>query len=269
MNMMNEQLALEQTRILQPLAGKKGLITGIANDKSIAYAVAQAVRAQGAEIAVTYQNEKTAKYTQPLAEGLGARLFEKLDVTQPGSMEAVVEKCGAEFGEIDFAIHSMAFCNADDLHGRVIDTSEAGFDAAMNISCHSFLRMAKALESLMVHGGSLITMSYLGAERVVSNYGVMGIIKGALESAVRYMAHDLGPKGIRVFAVSPGPIMTRAASGITNFNELLEHDAHKAPLGRTVTIEEVGALTAFLCSPASSGMTGQTIFVDAGAHIVA
>jgi len=252
-----------------PLAGKKGLITGIANDKSIAFAVARAVRALGADIALTYQNDKTAKYTQPLAESLGARLFEKLDVTQPGSLEAVIEKCGAEFGQIDFAIHSMAFCSADDLHGRVIDTSEAGFDAAMNISCHSFLRMAKALEPLMSHGGSLITMSYLGAERVVRNYGVMGIIKAALESAVRYMAYDLGPKGIRVFAVSPGPIMTRAASGIAHFDQLLESDAVKSPLGRNVTIEEVGALVGFLCSSGSSGMTGQTIYVDAGAHIVA
>lgn len=252
-----------------PLAGKKGLITGIANDKSIAYAVAKACRELGADIALTYQNEKTAKYTQPLAEAVGARLFEKLDVSQPGSLEAVIEKCAVEFGTIDFAIHSMAFCDADDLHGRVIDASEAGFDSAMNISCHSFLRMAKALEPLMSEGGALITMSYLGAERVVRNYGVMGIIKAALESAVRYMAYDLGPKGIRVFAVSPGPIMTRAASGITNFSALLESDAVKAPLGRTVTTEEVGALVAFLCSPASSGMTGQTIYVDAGAHIVA
>lgn len=269
MNTMTEQSALTHSHHLLPLAGKKGLITGIANDKSIAYAVAKAVTALGAEIAITYQNDKTAKYTQPLAEGLNARLFEKLDVTEPGSLEGVIAKCGEAFGEIDFAIHSMAFCNADDLHGRVIDTTEEGFDAAMNISCHSFLRMAKALEPLMAHGGSLITMSYLGAERVVRNYGVMGIIKGALESAVRYMAYDLGAKGIRVFAVSPGPIMTRAASGISHFDELLQHDADKAPLGRTVTIDEVGNLTAFLCSPASSGMTGQTIFVDAGAHIVA
>lgn len=258
-----------QENTMHSLQGMKGLITGVANDKSIAYAVARAVREMGAEIALTYQNDKTAKYTQPLAEGLGARLFEKLDVSQPGSLEAVIEKCGAVFGQIDFAIHSMAFCNADDLHGRVIDTTEAGFDAAMNVSCHSFLRMAKALEPLMSEGGSLITMSYLGAERVVRNYGVMGIIKAALESAVRYMAYDLGPKGIRVFAVSPGPIMTRAASGIANFNQLLETDAVKAPLGRTVTIEEVGELTAFLCTAGSSGMTGQTIYVDAGAHIVA
>jgi enoyl-[acyl-carrier protein] reductase I len=252
-----------------PLAGKKGLITGIANDKSIAFAVAKAIRELGGEIALTYQNDKTAKYTQPLAEALGAKLFLKLDVAEEGSLENVIEQCGKEFGEIDFAVHSMAFCNADDLHGRVIDATEEGFDTAMNVSCHSFLRMAKALEPLMAHGGSLITMSYLGAERVVRNYGVMGIIKAALESAVRYMAYDLGPKGIRVFAVSPGPIMTRAASGIANFNNLLESDAQKAPLGRTVTIEEVGALTAFLCTSGSSGMTGQTVYVDGGAHIVA
>lgn len=258
-----------QTPSLLPLAGKKGLITGIANDKSIAYAVAKAIVALGGEIAITYQNDKTARYTQPLAEAVGAKLFLKLDVAEPGSLEGVVAQCGETFGAIDFAVHSMAFCNAEDLHGRVIDTTEAGFDAAMNISCHSFLRLAKALEPLMSQGGSLITMSYLGAERVVRNYGVMGIIKAALESAVRYMAYDLGPKGIRVFAVSPGPIMTRAASGIANFTNLLETDAQKAPLGRTVTIEEVGALTAFLCTPGSSGMTGQTIYVDAGAHIVA
>ncbi len=265
---MSEQTTTAQNSLL-PLAGKKGLVTGVANDKSIAYAVAKAIRDLGGEIALTYQNEKTAKYTQPLADALGARLFERLDVTEPGNLEGVIAKCGAEFGQIDFAVHSMAFCNADDLHGRVIDTTEAGFDAAMNISCHSFVRMAKALEPLMAHGGSLITMSYLGAERVVRNYGIMGVIKAALESAVRYMAYDLGPKGIRVFAVSPGPIMTRAASGIHNFNQLLEADADKAPLGRNVTIDEVGALTAFLCTPGSSGMTGQTIYVDAGAHIVA
>lgn len=269
MNTISEQSPLAPASTFLPLAGKKGLITGIANDKSIAFAVAKAVRDLGAEIAVTYQNDKTARYTQPLAEAMGARIFEKLDVTQPGSLEGVIEKCGAEFGQIDFAIHSMAFCEADDLHGRVIDTSEAGFDAAMNISCHSFLRMGKAMEPLMSEGGSLITMSYLGAERVVRNYGIMGIIKAALESAVRYMAYDLGPKGIRVFAVSPGPIMTRAASGIAAFDELMDNAIRKAPLGRLVTLDEISNLCAFLCSDASSGMTGQTIYVDAGCHAVA
>lgn len=264
-----ENSPLVQPHSLLPLAGKRGLITGIANDCSIAFAVAKAVRGLGAEIAVTYLNDKTATFTRPLAEGLGARIFEKLDVTQPGSIEAVAQKCSDEFGRIDFAIHSMAFCAAEDLHGRVIDSTESGFDAAMNISCHSFLRLGKALEPLMSAGGALITMSYLGAERVVPNYGVMGIVKAALESAVRYMAYELGPKGIRVFAVSPGPIMTRAASGIANFGALLAADALKAPLGRNVAINEVGALVGFLCSAGASGMTGQTIYVDGGAHIVA
>ncbi len=252
------------------LAGKKGLITGIANDKSIAYAVAQAVCAQGAEIAVTYQNDKTAKYTRPLADALGVKAFEKLDVSEPNAMQTVVQKCAdALGGRIDFALHSMAYCNADDLHGRAIDVSEAGFAQAMTVSCHSFLQMAKHLEPLMAQGGTLVTMSYLGADRVVRNYGVMGVIKAALESAVRYTAVDLGPRGVRVFCVSPGPIMTRASSGISHFNELLEADAHKAPLGHTVSTEEVAALTAFLCSSGSAGMTGQVIYVDAGAHIVA
>eukprot|EP01124_Arcella_intermedia_P017262 TRINITY_DN24040_c0_g1_i1.p1 TRINITY_DN24040_c0_g1~~TRINITY_DN24040_c0_g1_i1.p1 ORF type:complete len:304 (-),score=28.76 TRINITY_DN24040_c0_g1_i1:52-936(-) len=253
-----------------PLAGKKGIITGIANDKSIAYAVAHVLKDHGAQIAITYQNEKTATYTRPLAEALGAVAFEHLDVSQPGNLEGMVERVVQKFGgSIDFAIHSMAFCPAEDLHGRVVDVSEAGFDKAMNISCHSFIRLAKLLEPHMPPGGSLVTMSYLGAEKVVRNYGIMGIIKAALESAVRYLAYDLGPKGIRVYAVSPGPILTRAGSGILHFNELIDNDTHKAPLGRTVTTEEVGNLTAFLVSPAASGMTGQTIFVDAGAHIVA
>jgi enoyl-[acyl-carrier protein] reductase I len=251
------------------LAGKKGLVTGIANEKSIAYAVAKAIVELGGTVAITYQNERTACYSRPLADALGAARFIKLDVSEPGSLEGVVSECQQEFGTIDFAIHSMAFCNATDLHARAIDTSEAGFDSAMNISCHSFLRMGRALEPLMSHGGVMITMSYLGAERVVHDYGVMGIVKAALESAVRYMAYDLGPKGVRVFAVSPGPIMTRAASGIANFNQLLESDANKSPMGRTVTIDEVGALTAFLCTRASSGMTGQTIYVDGGANIIA
>jgi len=252
-----------------PLAGKKGLITGIANDKSIAYAVARIAREQGAELAITYQNEKTAQYVAPLAQALGAKVFEKLDVTESGSLEKLMDKVGTAFDQLDFVIHSIAFCGKDDLYGRVIDSSAEGFANAMDISCHSFLRLAKAAEPLMKDGGTLVTMSYLGAERVVRNYNIMGVVKAALESSVRYMANELGPNNIRVFAVSPGPIATRAASGIKDFRKLIAEDAVKAPLGRTVTIDEVGALTAFLCSPAASGMTGQTIYVDAGSHIVA
>ena len=252
-----------------PLIGKKGIITGIANDKSIAYAAAKSIVEQGGEVIITYQNDKTAQYTRHLAEELGAKQFIKLDVTSEESLINSVKACEEEFGTIDFLIHSMAYCTASDLHGRVVDSSPDGFSMSMHISCYSFIHMGKLFEPIMNKGGSMITMSYLGAEKVVQNYGVMGVIKAALESAVRYMANDLGVDGVRVFAVSPGPIMTRAASGIQDFNQLIEHDIEKSPLHRTVTAEEVGSLTSFLCSPGASGMTGQTIYVDAGAHIVA
>lgn len=252
-----------------PLKGKKGLITGIANDKSIAYAAAKSIVEQGGEVIITYQNEKTAQYTKHLAESLGAKKFIQLDVTNEECLLNAVKTCTEEFGKIDFVIHSMAYCNASDLHGRTLDVSSEGFSMAMNISCYSFIHMGKLFEPIMNHGGSFITMSYLGAEKVVNNYGIMGVVKAALESSVRYMASDLGHNGIRVFAVSPGPIMTRAASGIAEFDKLISHDIEKSPFHRTVTKEEVGTLTAFLCSSGASGMTGQTIFVDAGAHIIA
>lgn len=254
---------------LGSLKGKKGIITGIANDKSIAYWAAKAIVEQGGEVIVTYQNEKTAQYTRHLAEELGAKQFIHLDVTSEESLLNSVKTAEEEFDKIDFLIHSMAYCNASDLHGRTVDVSPDGFAMAMNISCYSFIHMGKVFEPIMNPGGSFITMSYLGAEKVVHNYGVMGVVKAALESSVRYMASELGINNHRVFAVSPGPIMTRAASGIADFNELIEHDIEKSPLHRTVTAEEVGSLTAFLCSNGASGMTGQTIYVDAGAHIVA
>ena len=254
------------TAILQ---GKKGLVVGIANEHSIAWGCARAFHATGADLAITWLNDKARPHVQPLAERLEASIQMPLDVEQPGQLEAVFDAIRAQWGRLDFVLHSIAFAPAADLHGRVVDCSREGFARAMDISCHSFLRMARLAEPLMQQGGSLMTMSYLGADEVIDNYGLMGPVKAALESSVRYMATELGPKGIRVFAVSPGPIMTRAASGIANFNTLLENDAEKAPLGRTVTIDEVGALTAFLCTSGSSGMTGQTIYVDAGAHIVA
>lgn len=260
---MNTPLPLSP---LVDLSGKTGLITGIANDKSIAYGVAQACRRAGADLVVTYQTEKTLKFVEPLAESLGAELIQ-CDVTQPGSLEGVFASL-AERG-LDFLVHSMAFAPKDDLHGRVIDCSLEGFQQAMDISVHSFLRMAKLAEPVMKPGGAMVTMTYLGADRVVPHYGVMGLAKAALESATRYMAHELGEKDVRVFAVSPGPMLTRAASGIAQFNNLLESAQTRSPLHRLASIDNVGALTAFLVSDAASGMTGSTIYVDAGYHIEA
>lgn len=252
-----------------PLTGKRGLVIGIANDASIAYGCALEARRLGAELAVTYLNPKAERFVRPLAEDLGAGIIMPLDVQSPGQMEAVFEEVTERWGRLDFAIHSIAYCPADDLHGRVVDVSEEGFSAAMAVSCHSFLRMARLSEPLMGHGGTLITMSYHGAEKVVDHYGIMGPVKAALECAVRYAAAELGPKGIRVHAVSPGPIHTRAASGISNFDDLASAAATRAPGRRLVTIEEVGAACAFLVSDAGRGMTGQTIYVDGGASVVA
>lgn len=251
------------------LNGKVGLITGVANDKSIAYGVAKSCAAAGAQLALTYQTEKTRQYTEPLAQGLGASLFQFCDVTQQGSLEAVMEAIDKQYGRLDFVVHSMAFAPRDDLHGRVLDCSLVGFQQAMDVSVHSFIRMAKAAEPLLQEGSSLITMSYLGADRVVDHYGIMGLCKAALESATRYMAHELGPKGIRVNAVSPGPMLTRAASGIAQFDALMQQAIDRSPLRRLATTDQVGGLTAFLASDAAAGITGSTIYVDAGYHIEA
>lgn len=251
------------------LEGKVGLITGIANDKSIAFGAAKACRAAGAELAVTYQTEKTRSFTQPLVDGLPAGLFLPCDVTQPGSLEAVFAEVERKYGKLDFVVHSMAFAPALDLHGHLVDVSLDGFSRSMDISVHSFIRMAKLAAPLMREGGSLMTMTYLGADRVVENYGLMGLCKAALESATRYLAHELGEKGIRVYAISPGPMLTRAASGISHFDELMQKAVDRAPLHRLATPNEVGNLAAFLASSAAGGMTGSTIYVDAGYHIEA
>ena len=251
------------------LNGKIGLITGIANDKSIAYGVAKACKLAGADLAITYQNEKTAKYTQPLADQLEAKVFTLCDVTIDGSLEAVFEQVKEKYGKIDFVLHSMAFAPMEDLHGNLIDCSAGGFTKSMDISVHSFIRMAKLAAPLMTDGGSIITMTYLGADRVVENYGIMGLCKAALESATRYLAHELGPKNIRVYAISPGPMFTRAASGINHFDELMDKAVSRSPLHRLATIDQVGNLAAFLVSDAASGMTGDIIYVDAGYHIEA
>jgi enoyl-[acyl-carrier protein] reductase I len=250
------------------LEGKKGLVVGIANEHSIAWGCARAFRAAGAELAVTWFNDKARPHVEPLAQQLQASIALPLDVEQPGQLEAVFDAIAAQWGRLDFVLHSIAFAPKDDLHGRVTDSSREGFGRAMDISCHSFMRMARLAEPLMPHGGSLLTMSYLGAEEVVSHYGLMGPVKAALESSVRYLACELGPQGIRVNAVSPGPLATRAASGITDFDELLARAAQRAPLRRLVDIDDVGALSTFLASDAARSITGGTLYVDAGFHIL-
>ncbi|MFN3562927.1 MAG: enoyl-ACP reductase FabI [Moraxella osloensis] len=251
------------------LTGKKGLIIGIANDQSIAYACAQAIVSQGAEVAVTYLNEKTKTYTQPLVEKLNAKIFEPCDVSVEGSLEKVFEKLEQEWGKIDFVLHSIAFAPKEDLHARVTDCSAEGFNQAMNISSHSFIRVAKLAEPLMTDGGCLLTVTFYGSERVVDHYNMMGPVKAALESSVKYLAAELGQKDIRVHAISPGAIVTRAASGIDRFDELLKRAAEQAPIHHHVHASDVGGLAAFLVSDAASKITGTIIPVDGGQHVMA
>lgn len=257
------------SRVGDMLKGRRGLVVGIANADSIAYGCAVKLRAFGADLAVTYLNEKAEKHVRPLAEQMGAQIIAPLDVQQPGALEALFDRIAREWGRLDFVIHSIAFAPREDLHGRVVDCSAEGFAQAMHVSCWSFLRMAKLAEPLMTQGGTLVTMSYYGADKVVGNYNMMGPVKAALEASVRYAAGELGGKGIRVYAVSPGPLRTRAASGIAQFDELVQMATDRAPAHRLVDIAEVGRLVCFLVSQAASGMTGDTIYVDAGLHNVA
>ena len=250
------------------LKGKRGLIIGIANDQSIAWGCAKAFRALGAELAVTYLNDKSKTYVEPLARELKAPILMPLDVQIPGQMEAVFERIEKEWGQMNFLIHSIAFSPKDTLRGRVVDAPQDGFLTTMDVSCWSFLRMAHLAEPLMKKGGTLFTMTYYGSQMVVENYNIMGVAKAALESAVRYIAAELGPKGIRVHAISPGPLMTRAASGIPEFDELLEKAKSKAPTRSLVSIEDVGFATAFLAHDAARLITGETLYVDGGYHII-
>lgn len=252
----------------KPLSGKKGLILGIANEHSIAYGCAQGFRALGAELAITYSNEKTKTYTEPLARELAASIFLPCDVRQSGQMEAVFQIIAQKWEVLDFALHAIAFAPKEDLQGRLADSSRDGFLLAMDVSCHSFIRMAHLAEPLMRNGGALFTMSYYGAEKVIEHYNVMGPVKAALESAVRYLAYEFGPRGIRVHAISPGPIRTRAASGIDHFDDLLELAAKRAPERQLVSIEDVGAATAVLATDYAKLITGETVYVDAGYHIL-
>lgn len=251
------------------LAGKKGLIVGIANEQSIAYGCAKVMHDLGANIAITYLNDKAKTYIAPIAEQLNAPLFLPCDVRESGQLQAVFDTIQQTWGKLDFVIHSIAFAPREDLHARVTDCSADGFAQAMTISCHSFIDMAKLAEPLMTDGGALITVSFYGSERVVSHYNMMGPVKAALESTVRYLAAELGQKDIRVHAVSPGAMPTRAASGIDRFDELLQRIAEQAPVHHQVTPEDVGNLVAFLASPASSKITGTVIPIDGGQHIMA
>src|SRR6516162_3423977 len=231
------------------LEGKRGLIVGIANDQSIAWGCAKAFRALGAEVAITYLNDKAKKFVDPLAQALEAPIVMPLDVRVAGQMEALFEKIGKVWGTLDFLVHSIAFSPKEALQGRVVDVSRDGFATTLDVSCWTFIRMAHLAEPLMRKGGTLFTMTYYGSQMVVKNYNIMGVAKAALESAVRYMAAELGPKGIRVHAISPGPLATRAASGIPDFDALMERVAERAPARRLVTIEEVGSACVFLASP--------------------
>ena len=251
------------------LDGKRGLIVGIANEHSLAYGCAQQFRAAGGELAITYLNAKAEPYVTPLAASLGCEIVMPCDVTVAGELEAVYARIAKDWGRLDFVLHAIAYAPKQDLHGRIIDCSAEGFTLAMQVSVHSFLRMARLAEPLMTAGGCLLAMSYYGAEKAIAHYNVMGPVKAALEASVRYMAVELGASGIRVNALSPGPVKTRAASGIADFDELLGSAARDAPAHRLVTLDDVGAYAAFLVSDAARSITGNIAYVDAGYHVVA
>jgi enoyl-[acyl-carrier protein] reductase I len=251
------------------LKDKKALVVGIANEHSIAYGCASAFRELGADLAITYLNEKAKGYVEPLAQKLEAPIFMPLDVAKPGELEALFERIAHDWGRLDIVVHSIAWAPKDDLQGGLLDCSAEGFAKAMDISCHSFIRMAKLAAPLMTEGGTLFAMSYHGAQKVVPNYNVMGPVKAALEGACRYLAYELGPKGIRVHPISPGPLKTRAASGLKDFDLLLNEASQRAPVGELVDIMDVGFACAYLATPYARRITGGTVYVDGGVHIMA
>jgi enoyl-[acyl-carrier protein] reductase I len=251
------------------LHGQKALVVGIANEQSIAWGCAQALRTQGADLAITWLNAKAEPYVRPLAEQLEASITAPMDVAQPGQMEAVFETIAERWGRLDTIVHSIAFAPKADLHGRVVDCTAEGFAQAMDISVHSLLRMIRLAEPLMAEGGTCLSVSFFGSSRVVRHYNMMGPVKAALESAVRYAAAELGEKGIRVHALSPGPMATRAASGIDHFDELLSEAAERAPTQQLATIADVGAMAAFLASPEARNLTGGVYDIDGGFSITA
>ncbi|MBB5763380.1 enoyl-ACP reductase FabI [Methylorubrum rhodesianum] len=251
------------------LRGKRALVLGVANEHSIAYGCARVFRRLGAEIALTYLNEKAKPYVEPLARELDAPILLPCDVQHGGDLDAVFRHLAETWGRLDIALHSIAFAPKADLQGRLIDSSAAGFGVAMDVSCHSFIRMARLAAPLMTEGGTLLTMSYHGAAKVVPNYNLMGPVKAALECAVRYLAYELGPSDIRVHAVSPGPLKTRAASGLKDFDILLSEAIERSPIGELVDIDDVGLTAAFLTTPYAARLTGMTVHVDGGLSIMA
>ena len=251
------------------LKGKRGLVIGVANEHSIAAGCAQAFHTAGATLALTYMNDIARPYVEPVAESLGASLLMPLDMQKDNELEKVFSAIRDKWGSLDFVLHSVAFCPAQDLHGRVVDCSLAGFTQAMDVSVHSFIRTAHEAEKLMPDGGSLLTVSYYGAEKVVDHYNIMGPVKAALEASVCYLAAELGQKGIRVNALSPGPVKTRAASGIAHFDDLIEKARTTAPEHRLVSLEEIGSVAAGLVSDYTKGLTGNISYVDAGYHVMA
>ena len=256
-------------RASRALAGKKALVVGIANDSSIAYGCAKAFHELGADIAVTYLNDKARPYVEPLAKEVEAPIFLPLDVSAPGQLEAVFEKIANQWGELDILVHSIAFAPKEDLQGGLINCSASGFAKAMDVSCHSFVRMARLAAPLMKNGGTMFAMSYYGANKVVPTYSVMGPVKAALEACCRYLAYELGSKGIRVHAISPGPLKTRAASGLKDFDRLLTDAAERAPIGDLVDIMDVGFACAYLATPYARRLSGETLYVDGGVNIMA
>jgi len=251
------------------LSGKRALVVGVANDSSIAYGCARAFREVGADVAITYLNEKARPHVEPLAKELEAPIFLPLDVSVPGQLEAVFDAVRQTWGRLDILVHSIAFAPKDDLQGGLLNCSAEGFSKAMDVSCHSFVRMAKLAAPLMTEGGTMFAMSYYGANKVVANYNVMGPVKAALEACCRYLAFELGGQDIRVHAISPGPLKTRAASGLKDFETLLNEAAQRAPLGELVDIMDVGYTCAFLATPYARRLSGSTLYVDGGVNIVA
>jgi enoyl-[acyl-carrier protein] reductase I len=260
---------MNDAKLRPVLAGQKALVIGIANEDSIAYGCAKAFRSLGADLAVSWLNEKARRFVEPLAQELEAPITAEVDVSVPGQLEAIFEQIRTRWGRLDILVHSIAFAPKADLQGGLLNCSAEGFAKAMDVSCHSFVRMAKLAAPLMTNGGAMFAMSYVGANRVVGNYNVMGPVKAALEAACRYLAFELGPRGIRVHAISPGPLKTRAASGLKNFELMLDEAAHKAPLGELVDIMDVGYACAYLATPFARRVTGGLVYIDGGANLIA